>query len=101
MISPEPSGFSRTIAAAVSWHVGGNRPPAAAQRAGFLQIAAPAGDVAALLPSLPQGRAVYLAGRDRKPELEAALGEKVKTLVVYEGRARDGWSAAEVNSVGA
>ena len=33
-----------------------------------------AAEIAALLPQLPAGRALYLAGRDRKPDLEAALG---------------------------
>src|SRR5947209_1407842 len=51
-------------------HVVGERTAAAARRAGFSQIAPPAADVAALLASLPQRRAVYLAGRDRKRELE-------------------------------
>ncbi len=82
-------------------HVVGEKTAAAARRSGLSRLAAPAADVAALLPRLPLGRALYLAGRDRKPELEAALGDRVTTLALYEARARAGWEAAEAQAVGA
>ncbi len=81
-------------------HVVGEKTAAAARRAGFARLAAPATDVAALLPTLPPGHALYLAGRDRKPELEAALGDRVEALALYQARARAGWDAAEAQVVG-
>ena len=79
-------------------HVVGAKTAAAAERAG-LSVAPPAADVAALLPRLPQGRALYLAGRDRRPDLEAVLGDGIAVLVVYEARERGGWSEAEAGAV--
>jgi uroporphyrinogen-III synthase len=72
---------------------------AAAARGMGLTPAPAADEVAALLPTLPQGRALYLAGADRRPELEAALGARLATLVVYEARAREGWDEAEADAV--
>jgi uroporphyrinogen-III synthase len=56
-------------------------------------------DVATLLPRLPQGRALYLAGRDRKPELEAALAGRVAVVEVYAAEARAAWDEAEARAV--
>ncbi len=81
-------------------YVVGGKTAAAAARAGLVAQAT-AGDVAALVPSLPQGRALYLAGRDRKPDLEAALAGRIATVVVYEARARAGWDEAEAQAVAA
>ncbi len=81
-------------------YVVGEKTAAAARRAG-LSPQAPAPEIAALLPQLPAGRALYLAGRDRKPDLEAALGARAETLVVYEARARAGWDEDEARALGA
>jgi uroporphyrinogen-III synthase len=81
-------------------HVVGGKTAAAAARAG-LAAQATAPDVAALVPGLPPGRALYLAGRDRKPDLEAALAGRLEAVVVYEARARDGWSDEERAAVAA
>ena len=90
------------LAAAASrpLYVVGETTAAAARAAGVAPAAPAAADVAALLPTLPAGRALYLAGADRRPDLEAALGPRVETLVVYEARARDGWDDAEAEAVG-
>jgi uroporphyrinogen-III synthase len=79
-------------------YVVGGKTAAAAARAG-VKTAATASDVAALVPVLPGGRGLYLAGRDRKPDLEAALGERVAVVVVYEARARAGWDEEEARGV--
>jgi uroporphyrinogen-III synthase len=80
-------------------YVVGERTAAAAESAG-LALAAPASvAIAALLPSLPPGRALYLAGRDRKADLEGALGARVSTCVVYEAQARGGWDEREADAV--
>ena len=81
-------------------YVVGGKTAAAAARAG-LEAAAAASDVATLTPGLPHGRALYLAGRDRKPDLEAALGARVAVVVVYEARARAGWDEDEARAVAA
>ncbi len=73
----------------------GARTGEAAQRLGFappLAIAARASElVAQMVPALPVGaRMIYLAGRDRKPDLERALedaGFLIDAAVVYEARA--------------
>jgi uroporphyrinogen-III synthase len=89
-----------TLAAAreLPLHVVGAKTAAAAARAGLV-AATSAADVATLLPTLPPGRALYLAGRDRKPDLEAALGDRVAVVVVYEARERSRWSAEEAAGV--
>ncbi len=93
--SPEALSAAR----AAPLYVVGDQTAAAAQSAGF-QLAAPAAAaIAALLPALPPGRALYLAGRDRKPDLEAALGARVSTWVVYGAQARGGWDAFEADAV--
>jgi uroporphyrinogen-III synthase len=87
-------------AGGLALYVVGDKTAAAARARGFLpQEVAP--DVAALTPRLPAGRALYLAGRDRKPDLEAALAGRIATLVVYEARARAGWSEDEARAVAA
>jgi uroporphyrinogen-III synthase len=88
-------------ARALPLYVVGEKTAAAARARGL----SPAGDAAAdldeLIPRLRglAGRALYLAGRDRRPDLEAALADRVTTLVVYEARAREGWSAEEARAV--
>lgn len=74
---------------------------AAARAAGFSDVREAGGEASALLALLEKegrrGRALYLAGRDRKPTLEAGLarlGVETTVTVVYAARARD-WDAGE------
>lgn len=57
----------------------------------------------ALTAALPRrARVLYLAGVDRKPDLEAALTRarvSVATVEVYAARARENWSADEARAV--
>ncbi len=92
------SSAALAAAAPLKLYVVGEKTAAAARAAG-LAPEAPASEIAALLPRLPQGRALYLAGRDRKPDLEAAPGRNVAALVVYEARAREAWTPAEAQAV--
>ena len=92
--------------AGVALYVVGEAGAAAARRRGR-SVAASAGDAAALaqvlIAALPQdGRVLYLAGADRKPEMESALtgaGLSVATVEVYAARARSEWSAEEAGAV--
>jgi uroporphyrinogen-III synthase len=79
-------------------YVVGEKTAQAARRVGFAS-AEPADDVAALIARLPPGRALYLAGRDRKPELERALDGRVAVMETYAAEARAGWSEAEAQAV--
>lgn len=84
----------------------GPRSARAAQAAGFRDVReAPAGDAASLIGLLAgqgaRGRALYLAGRDRKPALEAALpdlGITAKVIEAYHAGERR-WSAGERDGV--
>ena len=74
---------------------------AAARAAGFLDVRVAAGDADALVDLLvlsnASGRALYLAGADRKPRLETALAERsIETHVVlaYAAAPRV-WEAAD------
>ena len=52
----------------------------------------------------PGDRLLYLAGRDRKPELEAALaaaGLRIVAAPLYVAEARKAWSVAEARAVAA
>jgi uroporphyrinogen-III synthase len=80
-------------------YVVGERTAAAARWAGLAPQTV-AAEIVALLPRLPRGRALYLAGADRKPDLEAALGAGAATLIVYEARARAGWDESQARAVG-
>jgi uroporphyrinogen-III synthase len=73
-----------------------------------LEVAdAPAADVAALTERLharlaAPSRVIYLAGRDRRSELELALrqaGHSVATVEVYAAEARKAWAAEEAEAV--
>ncbi len=73
-----------------------------------LRVRAPAApDVDALRTRLaaelaPDSRALYLAGRDRKPELETMLanaGHRVVVCEVYAAEPIEGWSADEAEAV--
>jgi uroporphyrinogen-III synthase len=81
-----------------------------AGRAADLALAAePARDAAALAEQLtaslaPGARLLYLAGRDRKRGLEAALaaaGHRVDAVALYSAEAREAWSSAEAEAVAA
>lgn len=94
---------ARAFATPLAWaklplFVVGEKTAEAARRAGFSPTP-PADDIVSLIPRLPAGRALYLAGRDRKPELEAALAGRIAVQVRYEARARGGWTEAEAQAV--
>jgi uroporphyrinogen-III synthase len=88
-------------ARALPLYVVGEKTAAAARTRGTFPVGAIAADLTDLMPRLPgiSGRALYLAGRDRRPDLEDALAGRVAAVVVYEARARDGWSAEEARAV--
>ncbi len=79
----------------------------AAERAGLHANAPALPDAAALAQKLvaafsAPARLLYLAGRDRKSDLERALtaaGLSVATLEVYEMRAREQWRKTEIECV--
>jgi len=87
-------------------HVAGERTAVAALAAGLGPAAKPCADASALAAALATrlrrpSRLLYLAGRDRKGALEAALlgmGHEVVTIEVYVAAAR-AWSTAEVGGV--
>jgi uroporphyrinogen-III synthase len=74
-------------------YVVGTRTAQAAQAAGFTKIKRPcaqASDLVAVLSSHPKQTWLYLAGHDRKPDLESALrqsGHHITPLIIYEARA--------------
>lgn len=88
-------------------YVAGERTAAAASAAGFGEAdeIAPDGVALAALVAvrLPRAaRLLYLAGHDRKGDLEAALGaagHRVVTTEVYIAEARPAWSAVEALAV--
>lgn len=79
-------------------YVVGEKTAQAARSAGFVP-AEPADDVAGLIARLPPGRALYLAGRDRKPDLERALDGRIAVMETYAAEARAGWDEAEAHAV--
>ena len=79
-------------------YVVGDKTAQAAARAGFVPAPA-ADDVKSLLARLPAGRALYLAGRDRTPDLEAALEGRIEVMEAYAAQARTGWRADEAGRV--
>ena len=90
-------------------YVVGGRAADAAAATGLALAQPPAPNVAALSATLserlaPQARVLYLAGRDRKPALEAALreiGARTTLLDVYVAEARDAWSEGEAGALAA
>ena len=72
-----------------------------------LEVEASAKDAAALAESLrarltPASRILYLAGRDRKSDLESALaadGHRLTPIEVYVAEARPAWSFGEARGV--
>jgi uroporphyrinogen-III synthase len=97
----------RVRLAMVPLHVAGVRAARAAGEAGLALAGAPAADAAALAERLARtlprrARVLYLAGRDRKPTLEAALaaaGVLVPAIELYSAEARAAWSAREAGAI--
>jgi len=95
--------------AATPLYVAGARAARAGRDAGLALAGEPAADAAALAARLaqtlpPGARLLYLAGRDRKPTLEAALaaaGLAVQAIELYAAEAREAWSAGETRAVDA
>jgi len=93
--------------AATPLYVVGGRAAEAAAASGLSLASPPAEDAATLAAQLrstlkPVARLLYLAGRDRKPILEAALaqaGHEVAAVELYAAQARAGWSAREARAV--
>jgi len=88
-------------------HVVGARAARAARDAGLAFADEPAADAAGLAERLartlpPGARLLYLAGRDRKPMLEAALaaaGFSVEAVELYAAEVRETWSGRETGAV--
>jgi uroporphyrinogen-III synthase len=82
---------------------------ARAAKARDLEVAISAKDAAALAELLrarltPTCRVLYLAGRDRKSDLETALaasGHRVTAIEIYVAEARLGWSREEASALAA
>ena len=97
----------RVRLAMVPLHVVGARAAQAAGDAGLALAGEPAIDATALAERLartlpPGARLLYLAGRDRKPTLEAALaaaGVVVQAVEVYAAEARGAWSPPEAEAI--
>ncbi len=98
---------ARAAIAGASLYVVGEQTAQAAREAGMRLALEPAPDVAALLTALrrrlaPHSRALYLAGRERKSALEAALSEAghlTTPLEVYVAQARAAWDEDEARAV--
>lgn len=87
-------------------YVVGARTARAAEDRGWRLAAPPAPHAERLIDTLrreipPGAHALYLAGRDRKPTLEAALGAlaSLETVEAYAAVARGEWRRAEVRAV--
>ena len=101
------SEADRARLAPIPLHVAGARAARAAREAGIALIGEPADAAGALAERLartspPGARLLYLAGRDRKPTLEAALaaaGFFVQAVELYAAEAREAWSAREASAV--
>lgn len=99
----------RARLARIPLHVVGARAARAAREAGLTLAGEPAVDAAALAERLARtlpsaARLLYLAGRDRKPTLEAALaaaGLAVQAVELYAAEAREAWRAGEARAVAA
>ena len=93
----------RARLATIPLYVVGARAARAARDAGLALAGEPTDDAAALAERLartlpPGARLLYLAGRDRKPTLEATLaaaGLVVQAVELYAAEAREAWSTRE------
>jgi uroporphyrinogen-III synthase len=86
----------------------GARTARAAKSRGWRLAAPPSPDAARLIEALerltaPGASLLYLAGRDRKSALEAALGatRALEIVEAYSAEAREAWSPAEVRALAA
>jgi uroporphyrinogen-III synthase len=87
-------------------YIVGARTAHAAVARGWRLAAPPAPDAARLVETLrrelpPGAKVLYLAGRDRKPTLEAALSEfcALEVVEVYVAEARASWRPAEIRAL--
>ncbi len=87
-------------------YVVGGQTARAAEARGWRLAAPPAPDAARLVETLRRelpssARVLYLAGRDRKPTLEAALGGfcTLEVAEAYVAEARASWSPAEIRAL--
>ena len=115
LVATSPRAFlalgdaDRARLARIPLHVVGARAARAARDAGLAPAGEPAVDAAALAERLARtlpsaARLLYLAGRDRKPTLEAALaaaGLAVEAIELYAAEACEAWSAGEARAVAA
>ena len=106
VIATSAKAFLSKAAPAAPLYAVGARTARVAQERGWSIAAPPAPDAARLIGILaarlrPGARLLYLAGRDRKPALEAALKPLFALDVVeaYEARARNAWSPAEARAL--
>jgi uroporphyrinogen-III synthase len=86
----------------------GVRTARAAESRGWRLAAPPAPDAARLVEALgrqtaPGASVLYLAGRDRKSALEAALGatRALEIVEAYAAEARESWSRGEIRALAA
>jgi uroporphyrinogen-III synthase len=89
-------------------YVVGARTGLAAEARGWRLAAPPAADAAHLIDTLaarlkPGAHVLYLAGRDRKHAIEAALGRtyRLETVEAYAAEARASWPPAELRALDA
>ena len=115
LVATSPRAFlalgdaDRARLARIPLYVVGARAARAARDAGLAPAGEPAVDAAALAERLARtlpsaARLLYLAGRDRKPTLEAALaaaGLAVQAVELYAAEAREAWRADEARAVAA
>jgi uroporphyrinogen-III synthase len=94
------------VATAAPLFVVGAKAGRAAEKRGWRLAAAPAPDADKLIATLrrqmaPGAAALYLAGRDRKRTLEAALGAicSLEVVEAYAAEAREAWRPAEVRAL--
>jgi len=108
VIASSPRAFAGgAIAEAASpLYVVGARTARAAEAVGWRPAAPPAPSASQLVEilrrDLPKGANVlYLAGRDRKPTLEAALSERcaLEVVEVYAAEARLSWRTPEIRAL--
>ena len=98
---------SRSTISGVPLFVVGSRAARAAADLGLVLANAPSLDVAELIENLlarlaPASRVLYLAGRDRRSELERALtaaGHGVDPVEIYAAAARAAWTSREAEAV--
>jgi uroporphyrinogen-III synthase len=95
-----------TLEAAAPFYAVGVQTARAAQARGWRLAAPPAPDAAQLIETLRRElplavRVLYLAGRDRKPTLEAALVGfcALEVVEAYAAEARDAWRPAEIRAL--